>query len=194
MSKKAKMRFVFFLVSSFALALIISVILGTAFFISLHSADAPETVERYKLYSGYVDAKKTEKYVYSKDIMRSGKMCVNFSDIAEFCRFTTVGDREKIKFYFNNDDSDILEITIGLNIAYVNENPVNMEIPVYTVGDSIYLPVEFVLRYLDGISITSDDQKKTINVEYSDTVECSLRLKADSFNLPVDPVIPKAAA
>lgn len=187
MSEKAKARFIFFLVASFALALVISLIVGACFFISLHSADRPKTVERYKLYSGYTDAKKTEKYVYSKDIMRDGKMCVSFSDIAEFCRFTTVGDRKNVKFYFNNSDRDILEITVGTNIAYVNENPVNMPTSAYLIGDTLYLPVQFVLRYFEGISITSDDEKKAINVEYSDEVECSLRLKAHSFNMPVHP-------
>lgn len=187
MSKKAKARFIFFLVSSFALALVISLIIGACFFISLHSADRPKTVERYKLYSGYTDAKKTEKYVYSEEIMRNGEMCVNFSDIAEFCRFTTVGDQKKVKFYFNNSDSDILEITVGQNIAYVNGNPVNMPTSAYMIGDSVYLPVEFVLRYFEGISITSDDEKKTMNVEYSDTLECSLRLKSHGYNSPVDP-------
>ena len=118
MSKKAKARFIFFLVSSFALTLVISLIIGACFFISLHSTDKPKTVERYRLSFGYVDAKKTEKYVYSKDIMRNGEMCVNFSDVAEFCRFTIVGDQNKVKFYFNNSDGDILEITIGSNIAY----------------------------------------------------------------------------
>ena len=186
-SKKAKARFIFFLVASFALALVISLIIGACFFISLHSTDKPKTVDRYKLSYGYVDAKKTEKYVYSKDIIRNGEMCVNFSDIAEFCRFTTVGDREKVKFYFNNSDSDILEITVGNNIAYVNENPVNMHISPYMIGDSIYLPAEFVLRYFEGISITSDDEKKTVNIDYSDSVECSLRLKSDGINLPLDP-------
>ena len=109
------------------------------------------------------------------------------SDIAEFCRFTTVGDRDNVKFYFNNGDSDILEITVGTNVAYVNENPVNMPTSAYMVGDNIYLPVEFILRYFEGVSITSNDEEKTISIEYSDAVECSLRLKTDSFNLPVVP-------
>lgn len=187
MSEKAKARFIFFLVASFALALVISLIIGACFFISLHSADRPKTVERYKLSFGYTDAKKTEKYVYSEDIMRNGEMCVNFSDIAEFCRFTTVGDQKNVKFYFNNSDSDILEITVGKNIAYVNKNPVNMPTSAYMIGDTLYLPVEFVLRYFEGISITRDDEKKTINIEYSDEIECSLRLKADSFNSPIYP-------
>lgn len=189
MSKKAKARFIFFLVSSFALALVISLIIGACFFISLHSANRPKTVERYKLSYGYVDAKKTEKYVYSKDIMRNGEMCVNFSDIAEFCRFTTVGDQKKVKFYFNNSDGDILEIIVGSNIAYVNENPVNMPTSAYMIGDTIYLPVQFILRYFEGVAITSDDEKKTISVEYSDEIECSLRLKKDSFNTPAIPDI-----
>ena len=187
MSKKAKARFIFFLVSSFALALVISLIIGACFFISLHSADRPKTVERYRLSFGYVDAKKTTKYVYAKDIMRNGEMCVNFSDIAEFCRFTTVGDRKNVKFYFNNSDGDILEITVGTNIAYVNGNPINMPTSAYMIGDTVYLPVQFVLRYFEGISITSDNEKRTINVLYSDEVECSLRLKKDSFNLPAVP-------
>ncbi len=186
-SKKAKARFIFFLISSFTIALVISLIIGACFFISLYSFEKTKTVDSYKLNSGYVDAKKTTKYVYSSDILRGGVMCVDFSDIAEFCAFTVVGDGDDIMFYFNNNDDDLLEITIGQNIAYVNRNPVNMPTSAYMVGDDIYLPFEFVSRFMEGVTLSVDEEKSTINLEYSDTVECSLKLKYPNALSPIDP-------
>ena len=187
MSKKAKARFVFFLISSFTLALVISIVIGTCFFISLYSSEKTSTVNRYKLVSGYVDAKKTTKYVYSSDIMRGGTMCVDFSDIAEFCAFTVVGNGDDVMFYFNNSDNDLLEISIGQNIAYVNRNPINMRVPAYIIGEDIYLSVEFVTRFMEGINLIVDDQKRTINIEYSDSAEFSLRLKYPDALSPIEP-------
>ena len=187
MSKKAKARFIFFIVSSLILALTISLVIGACFSISLHSHEKEDTVDRYKLYSGYVDAKKTTKYVYRSDVVRGGVMCVDFSDIAEFCKFTVVGDGDEMTFYFNNRDNDVLEITVGQTVAYVNGNPINMPTAAYIIGDDIYLPVEFLSRYVDGVVFTSDDEKETMNIEYSDTVECSLRLKAPDALTQIDP-------
>jgi len=186
-SKKARARFIFFVFASFTLALIISIIYGACFFISLRTFKKDDTVERYKLYSGYVDASKTTKNVYSEDIIRGGVMCLDFSDIAEFCAFTVIGDGDDITFYFNNGDKDILEITVGQTVAYVNGNPISMPAAAYMIDDDIYLPVEFVSRYIDGVTFTSDDEKETIKIEYSDTAECSLRLKAPSSTPPIDP-------
>lgn len=187
MSKKAKARFIFFLISSVALALVISLIIGICFFVSLFIHDKVEQIESYKQYLGYVDAKKTTKTVYSSNIIRNGVMCVNFSDIAEFSAFTVVGNGDEMMFYFNNDDGDLLVVNIGSNIAYANGNPINMPTSVYTLGDDIYIPVDFLSKYIDGVTFRADDEKRTIHIEFSDTAECALRLKYPSELEPIDP-------
>lgn len=177
MSKKAKARATFFLVASLSLALVISLVIGACFFTSLFKTEKTEQRSRYKLSIGLVDTKKTTVNVYSANIMRGGIMCTDFSRIADKCGYTMIVNGSEIRFYLNNDDSDILTLYLGKDTAYLNSNPVHLSVPIYKVGESIHLPIDFVANYFDGITVEVSEEKGTISIEYITPASCSLKLK-----------------
>ncbi len=176
----------FFISASLAIALVISLVIGICFFTSLHKKDKVAEINRYKLSIGLVDTKKTTMNVYTKNIVRDGIMCVNFSQISEKCGYTMLVDENEIRFYLNNDDRDMLSLTIGEHRMYLNENPVYSVVAPYKVGENIYLPVGFVTTYFDGITIETDNEKKTITIEYIEPKRCFLKLKSPQTIEPLD--------
>ncbi len=186
MSQKAKVRFLFFVSASFAIALVISLVIGVCFFTALHKKDKATEISRYKLSIGLVDTKKSTMNVYTKNIVRDGIMCVNFSQISEKCGYTMLIDEDEIRFYLNNNDGDMMIVTMGEHRAYLNGVPVYLSVSPYKVGENIYLPIDFITTYFDGITIESDDEAKTITIEYIEPKKCSLKLKGVQNIEPLD--------
>lgn len=187
MSKKAKTRFYFFIVASFTIALVISLVIGSCFFISLHKKEKTTSVSRYKISIGLIDTKMTNMTVSAKYAVRDGVLCTSFSKIAEVCGYTKMINANEIRFYLNNDDGDMMVLNVGSDTAYLNGNPVHLATPSYKVGESIYVPVDFISTYFSGINITVNDEKATIVIEYIDPHKCALKLKYPTACPALDP-------
>ena len=186
MTKRAKVRLLFFCVASLSIALVISLVIGICFFVSLHKTEKTEEINRYKVHIGLVDTKKTTYNAYIRDVMRGGVLCTNFSQISDKCGYTMIVNGDEIRYYLNNEASDMLTLRNGDTRAYLNDNPVHMAVPMYKIGENIYLPLDFVANYFEGISVVVDSEKSEIVIEYNDPKTCSLRLKYPQVLDPVD--------
>lgn len=190
-TKKAKLRFVFYIVGSLAVALVISLVIGISFFVSLNKKEDKKEdieIERYTLSIGLVDTKKTKSRVYGKDIIRDGVMCTDFSRISDECGYTSLVNGDEIRFYFNNDSEDMLVVTVGEDTAYLNGNPVHISTSVYKIGSKIYLPVDFINTYMEGFTVIVDNEKATIIVEYEEPKKCLLKLKYPQTLEPLEKI------
>ncbi len=186
MSEKAKMRFIFYTVVSLSIALIISLIIGISFFLSLRLTGADSTPERYRFTSGMPEGKKNQVTLKTEDIMRNGQLCVNFSDIADKCSFTFVSDGSEMRFYLNNSHGDILTLKSSSSVAYLNSVPVRLSTEVYKINGKVYLPLDFVGHYINGITVKADSENATVNIEYSGAEKCFLNIKYPQPTMPID--------
>lgn len=186
MSKKAKARAIFFMIASLSIALVLSIIIGTCFFVSLFKNEKVEQRNRYRLSIGLVDTKKASTNVYKANIVRGGVLCTDFTRIADRCGYTMIVNGNEMKFYLNNEQSDILTLYLGEDTAYINSNPVHLSVAVYKVSERIHLPIEFISNYFDGVTIDVNEEKGTISIEYINPTECSLRLKYPEGLEPLD--------
>lgn len=180
MSEKAKIRFWFFVASSLALALVISLVIGICFFTSLKKSKEPEAIARYRLSIGLADTGKSSMNVYRRNIVRNGVMCTDFSQISEKCGYTKIVNGNELRFYLNNNDDDVIVLENGKDVAYLNGVPIHLATPVYKIGDNVYLPIDVINNYFSGISVAVDDEKATIVIEYIDPPSCSLKIKYPS--------------
>ncbi len=186
MSKKAKARTLFFIIASLSIALVLSIIIGACFFVSLFKNEKVEQRNRYKLSIGLVDTKKASANVYKANIIRDDVMCTDFTRIADRCGYTMIVNGNEMKFYLNNSESDILTLYLGEDTAYINSNPVHLSVAVYKVSDRIHLPIEFISNYFEGITIEVNEEKGTISIEYIAPTDCSLKLKYPKNLEPLD--------
>lgn len=186
MSEKAKVRFYFFIVASLSIALVILLVIGTCFFVSLHKKEKTASVGRYRVSIGLVDTAMKTSNVSSKNIVRDGVLCTSFSQIAEACGYTKMIDGDEIRFYLNNGDGDMMILNVGSDVAVLNSNPVHLSTPVYKIGETVYVPIDLITTYFDGINITVDGEKATIVVEYADPKKCFLKLKYPKASPPLD--------
>ena len=177
MSEKAKVRFYFFIVASLSIALVISLVIGICFFTSLHKKEKVTSVSRYKLSIGLVDTAMKTSTVPAKNAVRNGVLCTSLSQIAESCGYTKMINGNEIRFYLNNNDGDVMILNVGSDVATLNANPVHLSTPVYKVGEEVYVPLNTIITYFDGINVTVDDEKATIIIEYIEPKKCSLKLK-----------------
>ena len=186
MSERAKVRFYFFLIASLSIALVVSLVIGACFFISLRKKDKTESIGRYKLSIGLVDTALSNSTVSSKNIMRGDVMCTSFTLLSEKCGYTKVTNGNEIRYYLNNNDNDMMLLVVGSDVAKLNGNPVHLSTPVYKKGEILYVPMDLIINYFGGISVTVDDEKATILIEYIDPKECFLKLKAPETTTALD--------
>lgn len=81
-------------------------------------------------------------------IMYDGHILVAIDDLYQYIDAT-------VEYMYNNatlviqSQNKILEITSGKNVAYLNDEPKNMAVPVMNVKDTIYMPAEFFAETYD---------------------------------------------
>ena len=122
--------------------------------------------------------------VKDSDDFIDGVWYVNFSRIADVCSFPAGGDTGVIKYKITNPDgsSDYLRLALDENAVYVNSERLCPGIVVR--GDDIYLPADFVDKYINGINVEIDDNEKRIGIEVEG--EYSLKLKDALPNGKID--------
>ncbi len=95
-----------------------------------------------------------------------GVQTVNFSLIAEMCEFSVLGTEQSVIYSFESlGYIQKIELTYGSDKANINGTLVTLEAPAEKDGESLFVPVSFVLENIKGISVTYDEEKKVYNID-----------------------------
>ena len=174
----------------------LTVFLGTR----LHGFSIPDTYT-FKIGMDSTSPSKLKSHTYKMGTFYDqDTLYVNFTVLREFCGFYESGDRSEIRYILPADGS---HFTVKDQSACVNMNGniIYMNAPAIVSDGQLYLPLEFIDEYIDGISI--EHQKKTekdeetgkeieVEEEFIYIIRCnekdeySLLLQPNENCLPVD--------
>jgi len=123
----------------------------------------------------YSDSSGQGRYTYSIDdnkyklnynkAVRDGRVYVSFTDIAEMCDFSVMGSPEDMSFIIKgNDEHETVRFFSGSRTAYVNGVETAMGSACYFDDGEMYVPVEFVEAFVDGINISVNIRSREVTV------------------------------
>lgn len=86
---------------------------------------------------------------------------VNFSALAEYCGFYVSGDGERFRYIL--PAADIAEpsqfsVASGSNAVELNGTTHHLPAPAVVSGETLYMPLEFIDYYIEGISVVLDEK------------------------------------
>lgn len=103
----------------------------------------------------YFDGKKA--YTSSKLTSYSdGKMCVNFTAVADHYGFYTVGDSDRLKYIIPDESGtgyDFIEFVLDSSTAFVNGTPVDLEAPSRYISSALWVPSGVFGLFDSGFSV-----------------------------------------
>ncbi len=169
-SKKAKYRAILFMFSSLLIAAVLLFIYCASVFVYMRFPIG-KISGTYTVYIGDA-AVKPERREYRKNmpaskLFRNGVTYVNFTQIARQCGFSVTGDTNSLRYLIGSDREDKEQFTLSAGNAYVEIGSTSVALEgkaIYTSGE-LWLPISFVNRYIDGISIYVDHSKKRLVVD-----------------------------
>ncbi|MBQ4150433.1 MAG: D-alanyl-D-alanine carboxypeptidase family protein [Clostridia bacterium] len=110
-----------------------------------------------------------EQYKVSGDDAYSsnGVLMVCFDDIAKLCEMTVTGSADKKIFYARESDQKI-EISDGESMVISNNQPYAMSAPAAVLDRGVFVPLDFVKEYIEGITVEfKDDTLTVLRSEYN---------------------------
>lgn len=115
---------------------------------------------------------------------------INFSSLAEYCGFYVSGDGDRLRYILpaSEGSSDSLFcITDGSNAVDLNGTTIHLTSPAVMSDGSLYMPLEFVDFYIEGITIKVDEKNENIYYLLCDSdFEFYLTASPQSPSDPID--------
>lgn len=143
----------------FAVAFVIlSLLFAGIFYLNLTSNDA-ESASRYSYTIG--DKKYSLPY---ESAVRDGRVYINFNEIADLCGLAVTGTPEDMKFIVKGDDTETIRFVGDSRAVYVNGIETRLGSESYVSEGNIFVPLDFVSAYLEGIAIDLDENSNKVTV------------------------------
>lgn len=127
-------------------------------------------------YSFNSTAKNTEIYslnvVYDETILHKTSaenanneygLYIPFSYLSEIASFGIAGDGDDVTLFIIGTDNRI-ECTKNSSLIIINENPIRISAPILYENGEYLIPVMLLENYVNGISVTYDDEKMICRV------------------------------
>ncbi len=101
----------------------------------------------------------------SKEVAtRDGTVYLPMSALSEMCNLTVTGTDKDLRYIPRDSDSQSVEFIIGTNIVYVNGVVARTSAPTFTAEGKLYVPVDFISRYADGLTLEVDEVQHKVTV------------------------------
>lgn len=195
-------RIIFFALSATLLFIVICALAAGYIFLS---AKLPSIsfAEDYTVYYGNEAGYKVDKE--GKVTLKSGSfkknsykldefsaaqtLYVDFSALAEYCGFYVSGDGDELRYIVPSADGSAdtqFTVTADSNAVDLNGTTLHLADPAVMSGGALYMPLDFIEHYLQGISVVPDENKE--NVYYLLCSSSSDYYLASSVQSPSQPI------
>lgn len=191
----------FFVIFSLMFSLV-----GGIFALSLRSGKA-STSKAYTLQLGADIPEGTDKVVPEEEkpvyveipkacAIRYDNLYIPVSALADMCSLTVTGTPSDLRYLPRDSRGHSMRFIVGSDIAYVNGAKIRMISPSFLHEGRLYIPLDFMQKYSEGLSIETDEGNRRITVskmlEGYDAATDSNIYSVLSFSLstttPLDPV------
>lgn len=191
MSKKAKLRLVVYIVSSVVLATLTVLIVLLVNLIAILSTpdkvkgnftvtfdDLNENIKPYSVQT-----------VSAHKLYRAERWYVNFNEIVDIYGFSVSGDRSNLRYILRNETDDIMSVDFENNTLMLNGVSVHCELFEIENDGSLYLPVDLINTYFEGVEIVYDVEEKSFLVSCDEYCYLNVRIpdttpKIDKVQIP----------
>ena len=92
----------------------------------------------------------------------NGIIYTDFSSVAKMCGMSVSGDYTHLKFHTGGDE--IAVFSSSSDYVVINGSQIRMEGPSKLIDGSLWVPLSFIDRYVDGISVILSDDKTSLSV------------------------------
>lgn len=183
--------FVYVIASALLFVLICAIGVGIAFLtLKLPTISLPEE------YTVYYGSEKLEKDDMESATYKIGEVAdnrtvyVNFSVLAEYGGFYVSGDKDRLRYILptadGTEDSQFVA-TDDSNEIDLNGTVVHLSSPAVIREEQLYLPIEFVDFYIQGISVLADEEEENAYIlKFDDGAEFYLIASPQQPTEPID--------
>lgn len=148
-----------------------------------YSFSAPAESETLYALRIVTEADEEQKTAYSvEQANNSYGLYLRYSDLAPLCGFGIAGDEEQVTLYLpaegvvGNEKLGSVTFNRNSSLIHVNGNPVRLSSPILFEGEDYLLPVSLFEGYLNGLTITYDEEEKLCTVTVPENPAFSLKL------------------
>lgn len=189
--QRKRQRFFLFLVSVLIVTSIFLILSVACLIVTLKFPSLDIFEKKYVFKIGAENAKTKKTLSYEKNaVVRDGEVFLNFSYLAEVCGFSVSGDNSQLRYLLRNSGRDVILVDPGESYVYLNDSKIRLSSAAFISSDEdLFLPCSFVNNYLDGVSVTRDQENErlfyvTYNSENSFSLTVSFPQKSDAVEYP----------
>lgn len=88
------------------------------------------------------------------------------SALMDYCSLTVTGTVEHLRYVSRDIGGGSMSFVVGSDIAYVNNSKVRMAADSFISGGKLYVPLDFMLRYAQGINIEQDVNADKVTITH----------------------------
>ena len=170
MTKRAKIRLIFYAVTSVIIALaILGITVAVSALVLVSSPDEISGKYTVVLDDDNDKTKPIQQTIDVKYVYVDRQWYVNYSDIVDYYGFSVSGDRTYLKYNLRNNTSDTMTVNFSDNSIALNGVPIDCANPIMKADGSIYLPATIFEDYFKGIDFEVDEKEKLITITCSKT-------------------------
>ncbi len=159
-NSKTILRIVFFFIFATLLSGLLCGIGTGYFFLSakLHGFSFSETYT-YRIGMDSTATGNLKRTTYKVGSLDSGdELYVNFTLLLNYCGFYESGNGEEFRYILPSDESQFI-VKDGSTQVDINGNIIYMTAPAIYKDGNLYLPLSFIDKYIEGITVTVSTKK-----------------------------------
>lgn len=183
-NSKTVLRIIFFFIFA---ALLFGLLcgIGVGYFVistKLHGFSFAETYT-YRIGMDSTKTANLKRVTYKVgELDGTDELYINFTMLLDYCGFYESGNGEEFRYILPSDGSQFI-VTDGSTRVDVNGNIIYMSSPAIYSDENLYLPLNFIDRYIDGITVTVSTKQVKVTDEDGEFVEYVEEEIENSFDI-----------
>lgn len=108
-----------------------------------------------------------------RDRVRGGQLYLNFTELAQYFGFITTGDTGELRYLTKYTDGEEVVFKVGTGTVTINGSVTRMPSSSYYEDGTLYVPLDFVQTYINGISASTDEDSGRLIIyrEYTENAK-----------------------
>ncbi len=98
---------------------------------------------------------------------RYGNLYIPVSALSDMCELTVTGTYEDLRYLPRNNEGQSMRFVVDSDIAYVNGAKVRTISPSFIYDGKLYIPLDFMQKYSNGLAIEVDEGNRKIIISKS---------------------------
>ncbi len=95
---------------------------------------------------------------------RFGNLYIPVSAFSDMCKLTVTGTQSDLRYLPRESEGHSMRFVVDSDIAYINGAKVRMISPSFIHEGKLYIPLDFLQKYSEGLTIETDDGNRKITV------------------------------